>query len=81
MKWELKRWTKYVGGASFEADEAAREHLEKLGLKTKVLKSSLETEFAKLFETTYGAWMIVCFQKMHRIAKYFGAILKELRIF
>ena len=55
MKWELKRWTKYVGGADAEAAEAACEHLEKLGLKTKVLKSSLETELAKLFETTYRA--------------------------
>ena len=73
MKWELRRWTKYVGGADAEAAETAREHLEKLGLKTKVLKSSLETELAKLFETTYRAWMIVCFHEMHRISKYFGA--------
>jgi len=73
MKWELRRWTEYVGGADAEAAEAAREHLEKLGLKTKVLKSSLETELAKLFETTYRAWMIVCFHEMHRISKYFGA--------
>jgi UDP-N-acetyl-D-mannosaminuronate dehydrogenase len=73
MKWELKRWTKYVGGANVEAAEAAREHLEKLGLKTKVLKSSLETELAKLFETTYRAWMIACFQEMHRISRYLGA--------
>lgn len=73
MKWELKRWTKYVGGANIEAAKAARKHLEKLGLKTKVLKSSLETELAKLFETTYRAWMIVCFQEMHRISRFFGA--------
>ena len=73
MKWELKRWTKYVGGADAEAAEAACEHLEKLGLKTKVLKSSLETELAKLFVTTYRAWMIVCFREMHRISKHFGA--------
>jgi UDP-N-acetyl-D-mannosaminuronate dehydrogenase len=78
MKRELKRWTKYVGGASVEAATAAREHLEKLGLKTKVLKSSLETELAKLFETTYPAWMIVCFQEMHRITKYFGADFEEV---
>ena len=41
--------------ADVEAAETARKHLEKLGLKTKVLKSSLETELAKLFETTYRA--------------------------
>ena len=55
MKWEVRSWTKYVGGADVEAAETARKHLEKLGLKTKVLKSSLETELAKLFVTTYRA--------------------------
>jgi UDP-N-acetyl-D-mannosaminuronate dehydrogenase len=73
MKWELKRWTKYVGGVNEESAEKAKKHFEKLGLKTKVLKSCLETELAKLFETTYRAWMIVCFQEMHRISRRFGA--------
>ena len=73
MKWELKRWTKYIGGVSAKATEATNKHFEKLGLKTKVLKSCTEMELAKLFETTYRAWMIVCFQEMHRISKFFGA--------
>jgi len=73
MKWELRRWTKYIGGVNEESAEKAKEHFEKLKLKTKVLKSCLETELAKLFETTYRAWMIVCFQEMHRISRYFGA--------
>jgi UDP-N-acetyl-D-mannosaminuronate dehydrogenase len=73
MNWELKRWTKYIGGADPEAGDAARKHFEKLGLKTKVLKSCKETELAKLFETTYRAWMIACFQEMHRISMHFEA--------
>jgi len=73
MKWELKRWTKYVGGANLEAAETAQKHFEKLGLKTKILKSCLETELAKLFETTYRAWMVACFQEMHRISIHFEA--------
>jgi UDP-N-acetyl-D-mannosaminuronate dehydrogenase len=73
MKWELKRWTKYVGGTDVEAAEAACKHFEKLGLKVKKLKSCLETELAKLFETTYRAWMIACFQEMHRISRAFDA--------
>jgi UDP-N-acetyl-D-mannosaminuronate dehydrogenase len=73
MKWELKRWRKYVGGAESEAAEAARQHFEKLGLKTKVLRSCIETELAKLFETTYRAWMITCFQEMHRVSRHFEA--------
>ena len=77
MKWEMKRWTKYVGGANADAATAACAHFEKLGLKVKVLKSSTETELAKLFETTYRAWMIACFQEMHRISKAFGADFNE----
>lgn len=77
MIWEMQRWTKYVGGANAAASEAARKHFEKLGLKVKVLKSCRETELAKLFETTYRAWMIACFQEMHRISKAFDADFNE----
>jgi UDP-N-acetyl-D-mannosaminuronate dehydrogenase len=73
MKWEMKRWTKYVGGADAKAAEATCKHFEKLGLKVKKLKSCVETELAKLFETTYRAWMIACFQEMHRISRTFEA--------
>jgi UDP-N-acetyl-D-mannosaminuronate dehydrogenase len=77
MVWEMKRWTKYVGGADAAAGQAAQAHFEKLGLKVKTLKSSTETELAKLFETTYRAWMIACFQEMHRISRAFGADFDE----
>lgn len=73
MKREVKRWTKYVGGATVQAAEAAKGHFEELGLRTKVLRSCVETELAKLFETTYRAWMIACFQEMHRISRFFEA--------
>jgi UDP-N-acetyl-D-mannosaminuronate dehydrogenase len=77
MKWELKRWTKYVGGVNTKAADAARKHFEKMNLKVKTLKSCAETELAKLFETTYRAWMIACFQEMHRISRHFGADFDE----
>jgi UDP-N-acetyl-D-mannosaminuronate dehydrogenase len=73
MKWEMKRWTKYVGGATPEAADSACKHFEKLSLEVKRLKSCAETELAKLFETTYRAWMIACFQEMHRISRTCGA--------
>ena len=73
MVWEMKRWTKYVGGATPAASKAVKAHFEKLGLKVKALKSCRETELAKLFETTYRAWMIACFQEMHRISRAFDA--------
>ncbi len=78
MKWELKRWTKYVGGADAKSAELASEHFKKLGLKVKVLKSPIETELAKLFETTYRAWMIACFQEMHRISRRFNADFDQI---
>jgi UDP-N-acetyl-D-mannosaminuronate dehydrogenase len=77
MVWEMKRWPKYVGGASPEAAKLAKDHFEKLGLTVKVLKSCRETELAKIFETTYRAWMITCFQEMHRIARAFDADFNE----
>jgi len=78
MKKDMLFWTKYVGGTSKEAAEAAQKHFEKLGLKVKVLKNPEETELAKLFETTYRAWMIACFQEMHRISRHFGADFNEV---
>lgn len=81
MKSELKRWTKYVGGVDAASARAASKHFQRLGLKTKVLKSSLETELAKLFETTYRAWMIVCFQEMHRISRHLDACFDDVMDF
>lgn len=77
MVWELKRWPKYVGGATPEAGELSKVHFGKLGLTVKELKSCRETELAKVFETTYRAWMISCFQEMHRIARAFDADFNE----
>ena len=73
MKKDVQFWTKYVGGTTKEAAEAAKKHFEKLGLKVKVLNGPAETELAKLFETIYRAWMIACFQEMHRISRHYGA--------
>jgi len=78
MKWELKRWTKYVGGVNVKAGEAACKHFRTAGFKPKALKGCVETELAKLFETTYRAWMIACFQEMHRISKRFGADFNDV---
>ena len=71
MKWEMKRWTKYVGGINNKAAEETSRHFEKIGMKVKII-GSIESELAKLFETTYRAWMITCFQEMHRISQYFS---------
>jgi UDP-N-acetyl-D-mannosaminuronate dehydrogenase len=73
MKRDVVFWGKYVGGVTKKAADLARKHFEELGLKVRVLKGPEETELAKLFETIYRAWMIACFQEMHRISTHFNA--------
>lgn len=80
MKKEFSRWTKYIGGATPEAGMAAQKHFASAGLKTKVLSNCTDTEFAKLFETTYRTWMIVFFQKMHRLASKYAETSPNLKI-
>jgi len=78
MIWEMQRWSKYVGGVDSKSTESTCRHFKKAGFRVKQLKSSKESEFAKLFETTYRAWMIACFQEMHRISRTFGADFNDL---
>jgi len=78
MKKDILFWKKYVGGTTKDAAIAAQEHFQKLGLQVKLLKSPEEAELAKLFETTYRAWMITFFQEMHRISRHFGADYNEV---
>jgi UDP-N-acetyl-D-mannosaminuronate dehydrogenase len=77
MKNDIKFWNKYVGATTKEAADAAKKHFEKINLKVKVLKGPTETELSKLYETTYMAWMISCFQEMHRISRNYGADFDE----
>ena len=78
MKAYLQSLTKYIGGIDYDSARLSRKHFEHLGLKVKVLKHPIETELGKLFETTYRAWMIACFQEMHRISRYFEADFDEV---
>lgn len=78
MIWEMKRWTKIVGGVNPESAEAASRHLKKAGIKTSILSSPLETELTKLLETIYTAWMIVFFQEAHRISRHFNACFEDI---
>jgi len=49
----IKTFVKYIGADDKEAGRMAEEHLEGLGLKTKVFSPSVTTEIGKLFSTTY----------------------------
>ena len=81
MKEDIRYWPKYVGGTTDTAAKETKKHFKKLGLTVVILKGSTESELAKLFETTYRAWMIACFQEMHRIALgYNASFLDAIRI-
>jgi cytidyltransferase-like protein len=49
----IKTFVKYIGSDNPEAGAMAKEHLESLGIKTKLFNSSVATELGKLFDTTY----------------------------
>lgn len=55
----IKTFVKYIGADSKKAGQLAKEHLESLGLKTKVFYPSVTTEALKLWDTTQYGWMIV----------------------
>ena len=78
MKKYLLSLTKYIGGVNDKSVRLASKHFSDINLKTKVLRNTIDTELGKLFETTYRAWMIVCFQEMHRISRHFGAHFNEV---
>lgn len=77
MKIELMRWTKYVAGYTPRAASAAVRHFQQIGLRTKIVSSTVTLEFAKLFETTYRACMIASFQEMHRMCSTWNVSLNE----
>ena len=78
MKEDLKQYTKYVGGCTKYHGQLAEKHLKKAGFKTKLLETAIETELAKLFETTYTAVQMACWQEFHRVAQHFGAKLDNV---
>jgi UDP-N-acetyl-D-mannosaminuronate dehydrogenase len=69
FKHDLLHYIKFIGSKNLEASKLAKEHFETLGMKTYVCKTSKETEFAKLFATSYYALLIAWFQEMYRICE------------
>lgn len=72
MKHDLLHYVKFIGAVNQKASEKTKEHFEVLGIKTYICDSPKETEFAKLFATTYYALMIAWHQEMWRVCKKFG---------
>ena len=77
IKEGLLLFVKFIGPINKEAGEAAKEHFQSLGIKTEVMKSPVETELGKLFDTTYYGLCIAYHQEMERICKKFNADFKQ----
>ncbi|KPJ55333.1 hypothetical protein AMJ47_00475 [Parcubacteria bacterium DG_72] len=68
----IKTFVKYIGADSQEAGTIAKEHLEGLGMRTKVFIPSKTTELGKLFSTTYYGLCIAFHGEMKRICDQEG---------
>ena len=63
----IKTFVKYIGADSKKAGRMAKEHLESLGIKTKVFYPSLTTEIGKLLDTTYYGLCIAWHGEMKKL--------------
>jgi len=68
----IKTFVKYIGAETEETAKAAKEHLESLGITTKVFIPAKTTELAKLFCTTYYGLCIAYHAEMKRICEQEG---------
>jgi UDP-N-acetyl-D-mannosaminuronate dehydrogenase len=73
----LKKYVKFIGGATPLAAELAKKHLEGLGINTEVLSKAVNTEIGKLLSTSYYAVMIGWHQEMERLCREAGADFEE----
>jgi len=58
FKWGFFNYTKFIGPVDKGAGDMAQDYYQSLGFKTKVCKSPLETEYAKLVNLSYFAIML-----------------------
>ena len=63
----IKTFVKFIGAESKKAGEAARKHLNSLGIKTEVFYPAKTTELGKLFDTTYYGFCIAWHGEMKKI--------------
>lgn len=78
MKQELLHYVKYIGGLDALSSERAAQHLQSLGMKTRILESPEATELAKLAETTYFALLVAWAQEVERCCDRLGVCYDEV---
>jgi len=73
----IRTFIKYIGTDNEEAGEIAKNHLEGLGIKTRVFNPSVTTELGKLFSTSYYGLCIAWHGEMKKMCDKFGADFSE----
>lgn len=58
LKKHILKFSKFIGPVNSEADKLAKKHFTDVGIKTLSFNNPLETETAKLLDSTYYAWNI-----------------------
>jgi UDP-N-acetyl-D-mannosaminuronate dehydrogenase len=81
MREEMLHYAKFIGAIDPAAGEAAAQHFQAAGMKTKVLSTPEATELAKLTETTYFGLMIAWAQELERYCDQSGANYEEIIAF
>jgi UDP-N-acetyl-D-mannosaminuronate dehydrogenase len=81
FKQQLKDYTKFVGSTNQHVTLMAAKHLQECGFKVETMKSSNETELAKLWETTYYGLMIAASQEINRLSQRLGIDYAEVQRF
>lgn len=77
MEEGILKFVKFIGPIDEESARLAKEHFESAGIKAEVLKSPLETELGKLFETTYYALCIAYHQELGRICEKYNVDFEQ----
>jgi UDP-N-acetyl-D-mannosaminuronate dehydrogenase len=73
MRDELRRYRKFVAGASAQAVARVEDHFAAAGMTTQRMSSPEALELAKLLETTYFGILVAWAQEMDRFAESAGA--------
>jgi hypothetical protein len=74
----MKTFVKYIGADNKEAGEMAKNHLEGLGIKTKLVYPAKTSELAKLFCTTYYGVCIAWHKDMKKICDKLGVDFEQV---
>jgi len=73
----IKTFVKYIGADNEAAGKLAQNHLESLGIKTKVFFPSSTTEIGKLLDTAYYGLCIAWHGEMKKLCDKFGVDFKS----